>query len=932
MPPDPKETLNLPQTTFPMRANLVAREPQRIAAWDKARLYERALAKNAGGPAFILHDGPPFTNGHVHIGTALNKILKDIVVRYRLARGDRAPFVPGWDCHGLPIEAKVTAQLRAEGRQLDTPGLRDACAAFSAGFIETMRAQFRRLGVLGDWNAEYRTMNPAYEAEVLRVFASFVEKGMVYRSKKPVYWSIPCETALAEAEVEYREHVSPSIWVRFPLAGGGAFGPGAPIGVVIWTTTPWTLPANLAIAVHPDIEYTLVETPSARHLVARDLAETFIADCGLEAAQAGPAIRGADLEGLQARHPFIDRASPIVLATYVTTDTGTGCVHTAPGHGIEDYQTGLKYGLEIYCPVDDQGRYVDDGRVPRELAGVGVLDSGGSCPANDAVLALLRARGALLRQRSLSHSYPHCWRSKTPVVFRALDQWFISVDHDNLRAKALAAIGQVQWVPAWGENRIRAAVESKPDWCISRQRQWGVPIPVFHDEDDRKPLLDAGVVRALADKVAVHGAGLWFRESPETLLEGIRIPDTWRGRRLVKGADTLDVWIESGTSHLAVLRGQAGLGWPADLYLEGSDQHRGWFQSSLWTSLAAAGRPPYRRILTHGFVVGQDGRKISKSDGKPQTAESFVAAHGADVIRLWVASTDFRDDIRVSDEILAHVAETYRLFRNTLRFQISNLFDYDPARHAVPGASLDLLDRWALGKCAELVRQATAAYEAYEFHRVCQLCNQFCSVTLSSQYHDILKDRLYTLAPGAPLRRSSQTAIHRIFLALARLLGPILAFTTDEAWAHLTTRTDHAGDPLLLQGWPTEAESPGFDDAARAVDRLLLLRTRVLEKIEAARQTGAIGKSLEAFVTLRGPEAHPDFQLALGHREALAELFIVSRVDLECLSDGGLAIDVARATGGRCPRCWRWLDDLSGGAENTAHCPRCADALRARQP
>ncbi len=929
MAQDLKDTLNLPRTDFPMRANLVAREPQRLKFWETARAYERAQEKNAGGSLYVLHDGPPFTNGHVHIGTALNKILKDTIVRYKLARGHRAPYIPGWDCHGLPIEAKVTTQMREEGKILATPELREACAAFSAGFIETMRAQFQRLGVLGDWDAEYRTMNPPYEAEVLRTFAAFVDKGLVYRSKKPVYWSIPCETALAEAEIEYKDHVSPSIWVKFPVRKPEALGVegDGDVSVVIWTTTPWTLPANLAIAVHPDLEYVVVAAGAERFLVASALVEKFAADVGLESFTIERARRGSDLEGLATQHPFIDRESPIVLAGYVTTESGTGCVHTAPGHGLEDYQTGLKYGLEIYCPIDDQGRYIDDGRVPQSLVGVTVLETDGVSPGNDAVLALLREAGALLKFKRFSHSYPHCWRSKTPVVFRALDQWFISVDHDNLRAKALEAIGTVEWLPAWGENRIRAAVQNKPDWCISRQRQWGVPIPAFYDEDGT-PFLDTGVVRAIADKVAKHGVNLWFRESVETLLEGVAVPASWQGRKLVKGTDTLDVWIESGTSHLAVLKQRNPAMWPADLYLEGSDQHRGWFQSSLWTSLVTTGRPPYKRILTHGFVVGQDGRKISKSDGKPQTADTFIKAYGADVIRLWVASTDFRDDIPLSDEILSHVAETYRLFRNTLRFQISNLYDFNAPADLVSDEALDLVDRWALGKTDDLVRAVTAACEACEFHRVYQLCNQFCSVTLSSQYHDILKDRLYTLAPAAHLRRSSQTAIYRIFRALARLLGPILAFTADEAWAHFITGSDFTDDLLLLQGWPDPVEVSPHAQAVAEVEQLLRLRARINEKIEGARQSGTIGKSLEAAVTLRGAAGDADMQLALKNRDALPELFIVSQVSLDVKSAGELTIDVVHAPGGRCPRCWRWIEELEDGIKNTHLCPRCAEALR----
>ncbi len=935
MAQDWKDTLNLPRTEFPMRANSVAREPQRLAHWRALRAYERALSQNADGPLFVLHDGPPFTSGAAHIGTAMNKTLKDIVVRYRLARGFRAPFVPGWDCHGLPIEAKVTAELRKEGKTLATPELREACAKFAADHIETMRGQFQRLGVLGDWANEYRTMKPAYEAEVLRVLAAFVEKGLVYRSKKPVYWSIPCETALAEAEVEYKDHISPSIWVKFavPAAEAAKYGLAgeSPLFAVIWTTTPWTLPANLAIAVHPEIDYAVVRHHDARYLVAAPMVERFAKDTGLEGVTVEQTVRGEKLEHLATRHPFIDRASPIVLATYVTTESGTGCVHTAPGHGVEDYQTGLKYKLESYSPLDDQGRYVNDGQVPATLVGVTVLETKGISPANEKVLEMLRERGALLWHTKYSHSYPHCWRSKTPVIFRAMDQWFISVDRDQLRQKALAAIGEVKWIPAWGENRIRGAVEAKPDWCISRQRQWGLPIPAFYNEDG-DALLDASLIRHIADKVAKDGVNLWWRESVESLVAGYTLPEGFAGRKLTKGGDTLDVWIESGASHLAVLQAQADSagGWPADLYLEGSDQHRGWFQSSLWTSMVTKGRPPYKTILTHGFVVGQDGRKISKSDGKPQTSDSFVNKYGADVIRLWVASTDFRDDIPVSDQILGTVSDTYRLLRNTLRFQISNLFDFDAAKDAVPDAQLDLLDRWALAKTAELVQQCTVAYDACEFHRVYQLCNQFCSVTLSAQYHDILKDRLYTLAAGSPLRRSSQTAIHRIFLALARVLGPVLAFTTDEAWAHLTKNADFTDALLLLQGWPDEVAKFADAEAVAAVEQLLKLRSRVYEKVEAARQAGAIGKSLDAAVTLSGPAAHAEFALASKHRGALPELFIVSQVHLHPVDSGDLSIVVDRAGSGRCPRCWRWLEELHGGTENAVLCPRCEEACRGK--
>jgi isoleucyl-tRNA synthetase len=931
MAQDYKNTLNLPKTGFPMRANLVQREPERVARWLSDGVYQAAQDQNRNGPVFVLHDGPPFTNGDVHIGTALNKVLKDITVRYKTARGFRAPYVPGWDCHGLPIEHKVTKELREKGGDLGTTDLRAACDAFAESWIARQRGQFQRLGVLADWQGEYKTKDPAYEAEILRTFAAFIEQGLVYRSKKPIYWSIPCETALAEAEIEYKDHVSPSIWVKFPFPAAKNFGIEAPASVVIWTTTPWTIPANLAIAVHPNLEYAWVQSGAEVYLVAAALVEKFAADCELESYQTLGSVQGAALERLEARHPFIDRASPITLADYVTTETGTGAVHTAPGHGLEDYHTGLKYGLEIYCPLDDQGRYVDDGQIPAALVGATVLETEGRSPANQKVLELLKHAGALLQLKRFSHSYPHCWRSKTPLVFRAMDQWFVSLDRAGMRQKALEAIGQVQWIPAWGENRIRSAVENRPDWCISRQRSWGVPIPAFFDEDGAA-YLDGSVVRAVADKIATRGTNWWFSSDAEEILEGIELPPEWRGRRLKAGRDTLDVWIDSGSSHLAVLkaREQQGLSWPADLYLEGSDQHRGWFQSSLWTGVIAAGAAPYKAVLTHGFIVDQDGRKISKSGAykKPQTADIYVGQYGADVVRLWISSQDFRNDIPVSEEILSHIGETYRLIRNTLRYQISNLYDFDPARHAVPDVELDLLDRWALSRAAELARQIEAAYENYEFHRVYQLVNQFCSVTLSSVYHDVLKDRLYTLAANHPQRRSSQTAIHRIFTLLSKLLGPILPFTTDEAWAHLKSGTDFCSEPSLLQPWP---DVSGWTDeqAAADVDQLLAMRAMVNERIEAARQAGEIGKSLEAKVHISGPTDDGRMQLLQRREAALPELFIVSQVKLEAHSRGDLTIATSKADGGRCPRCWRWLEELSGGPDNTEPCPRCQEALAA---
>jgi len=944
MAKDLKDTLQLPQTDFPMRANLAQREPGRLAHWDKLGLYA-AIQKRRGkdSPLFVLHDGPPFTNGDVHIGTALNKTLKELIVRYKSMRGFRAPYVPGWDCHGLPIEQKVSLALREKNETVTTAELRARCDAFSEEWIGKQRSQFQRLGILGDWANEYKTKNPAYEADILRTFAAFIEKGLVYRAKKPVYWSIPFETALAEAEIEYQDHVSPSIWVKFPVPEAEAkrFGlpSDKPLSVVIWTTTPWTIPANLAIAVNPAVEYVVADLGAERIVVAGALLGQVAAAAKLDPAPAVVhAAAGAKLEGLQPRHPFIDRGSPVVLADYVTTESGTGAVHTAPGHGAEDYQSGLRYKLEIYCPVGPDGRYLDDGRIPAELVGLSALESvedlekKRTSAANVGVLKLLAARGALLAKQSYKHSYPHCWRSKTPIIFRAVDQWFVALDRAGTRARALDQVGAVRWIPDWGQARIRGAVESRPDWCVSRQRAWGVPIPAFYDAQ-KQPYLDAGVVRAIADKVEKVGSNLWYDATPGKILEGVALPAGWPApSALTGGRDTLDVWIDSGSSHAAVLRRhQGGTACPADLYLEGSDQHRGWFQSSLWTSVIAYGDAPYRAVLTHGFIVDTDRKKISKSSSyeKPQTSDAYIAEHGADLVRLWISSQDFRDDIPISKEILSHVGETYRLIRNTLRYQLANLFDFDPARDAIAVGNMDAMDRWALHQAAKLVEAVTAAYENYEFHRVYQLCNQFCSVTLSATYHDILKDRLYTLRGSDPRRRSSQTALHAIFQALVRMLAPILTFTADEAWAFGTARTEFAGDSVHLQDWPVAPAA--WTDAALDADfaALLRLRARVNEAIEPARAAGRLGKSLDAAVALA-----PNDSLApvlARHAGLLEELFIVSHVSIQPPVGSESALVTVRPAQEldrvRCPRCWRWVPGLEP-SEHGSVCSRCVEALK----
>ncbi len=937
MAEDLKDTLNLPRTGFPMKGNLVEREPARVKHWADNGLYTKIREKNRGGPRFILHDGPPFTNGDLHLGHALNKTLKDTILRFKWMRGCDAPYVPGWDSHGLPIEHKVSRELRESGRTDFTPlEVREACASFADRFRRIQRDQFVRLGVLADWENEYWTIAPEYEASELRTFARFVEAGLVYRSKKPVYWSIPCATALAEAEIEYRDHRSPSIYVRFPLTAesAGRLGLDGPASILIWTTTPWTLPANLAIAVHPEVDYLALNLDGENVLVAESLADTVVEACGLQADRGEQRWKGRQLEHLEARHPFIDRASPVVLANYVTTESGTGCVHTAPGHGLEDYQTGRQYGLEVYCPLDDEGCYLDDGRIPAGLAGVSVLETGGKSPANVAVLELLEATGALLKLNFVEHAYPHCWRSKTPVVFRAMDQWFVGLDSAGTRADALKALDGVTFIPDWGRNRLRAAVENRPDWCISRQRSWGVPIPAFYDDDGRA-YLDAGVIRALADKVAREGTNLWFREDAASLLDGIELPVGWPAPdKLRPGSDTLDVWIDSGCSHRAVLRERPGLDWPADLYLEGSDQHRGWFQSSLLTGVIADGAAPFKSILTHGFIVKEDGTKLSKSDGAARPLTEWIGAYGADIVRLWICSQDYRGDVPVSDGIVRNVANSYRGIRNTLRFQIGNLADFDPARDAVAPDRMHPLDQWALNELHELVREVTEACEGYEFHRAFkEFIDPFCATTLSATYHAILKDRLYTLAVDDPLRRSSQTAIHTIFSAFTRLLAPLIPFTADEAWNFAHGDSDFGGQPVALADWPEADEAWRFPAVAGEIRTLRrFLAEHLNDPLERLRQEKVIGQSLDAAAVISGPADDPLFDLLKRYEPDLPELFILSGVTVtEDPAAESVSATVAHAPGIRCPRTWRWVPELVETEEWGPVSPRCRDALERRR-
>jgi isoleucyl-tRNA synthetase len=933
---DLKDTLNLPHTQFPMRGNLVQREPKREAHWSGLDLYGKIQEKNAGGPAFVLHDGPPFTNGDLHLGHALNKTLKDTILRFKWMQGYHAPYIPGWDSHGLPIEHKVSRELQESGRTDYTPlEVREACAAFADKYRKLQTEQFQRLGVLGDWANEYWTIQPEYEAAELETFARFVEQGLVYRSKKPVYWSIPCATALAEAEIEYRDHKSISIYVKLALAPEAKQAlslEDQDASILIWTTTPWTLPANLAAAVHPQVEYSAIRTEKGVLILASELAGEVADACGLETAETIATFSGSKLEGLDAQHPFIERRSPILLADFVTTESGTGCVHIAPGHGLDDYILGIQNGLEVYCPLDDEGCYVDDAQVPSELVGRSVLENGNKpSDANLAVLKLIAENGSLIGKKKIAHSYPHCWRSKTPVVFRAMDQWFIALDKNGDRQRALDSLDQVHFIPGWGENRIRAAVENRPDWCISRQRTWGVPIPAFYDSDGRA-YLDAGVIRAIAAKVAKSGTDLWFEQSAPALLDGVELPEAWPpADELSCGRDTLDVWIDSGTSHRSVLQKRPNLSWPADLYLEGSDQHRGWFQSSLWTSVIADRAAPYKNLLTHGFVVKEDGTKLSKSDGAARPLHEWINGYGADIIRLWICSQDYRGDVPVSDKIVKNVANNYRNIRNTLRFQIGNLHDFEPAQNAVPMDQLNAVDKWVLNELAQLVDQVTQCYEQYEFHRAFkEHLDPFCSNTLSATYHDILKDRLYTRASNDPLRRSSQTAIHIIFSVFTRLLAPLLPFTTDEAWSYAENDSDFSDRPIALSDWPLV--DPAWRDETTAEDIRVLRRflsEQLNDPLEKLRQEKIIGHSLDAKAVITGPESDPMMARLQKYENDLPELFILSQV--EVLSDPAatqISVQAEHADGMRCPRSWRWVPKLVKTDHFGEVSPRCAEALK----
>jgi len=921
---DYKATLNLPKTTFPMKADLTGREPEMLRSWEEGRIYQKLRELRAGREMWILHDGPPYANGHIHIGHALNKILKDFVVKSRSMMGYNAVFVPGWDCHGLPIEHQVDKELGEGKRTVGVVEKRRLCREYAARFIDVQREEFRRLGVLGDWEHPYTTMDHRYEAVILRELAKFVGAGSIYRGLKPVHWCATCRTALAEAEVEYEDHRSPSIYVKFPVKdakGKFAIDPSQGTHFVIWTTTPWTLPANQAIALHPRLSYRLVKTPAGDLILAQELIDAcmkvFNYGKGDYQVTRG-AWAGAELEGVICQHPWMEREVPVVLGEYVHTEQGTGCVHTAPGHGTEDYETGLRYGLKVENPVDDEGRFLPT--LPL-FGGMRVWD------ANPKIVAELRRRGNLLAEGIVDHTYPHCWRCKNPTIFRATEQWFISMEKNGLRQRGLEEIRKVKWIPPWGEERIYNMILTRPDWVISRQRAWGVPIAVFYCQACQYVLAEQHLMERVADLMEREGADVWFLKSPQELLPpGTRCPHCG-GTQFSKEDDILDVWFDSGVSQAAVLETRPDQHWPAEMYLEGSDQHRGWFHSSLLAAVGTRGRAPYKEVLTHGFVVDGEGRKMSKSLGNVIAPQEVMSSYGAEILRLWVAAEDYRDDVRLSTEILTRLVEGYRRIRNTCRYLLGNLYDFDPRQHLVPREALLEIDRFILHRLQKVAGRLLRAYEKYEFHILFHALHNFCAVDLSAFYLDVLKDRVYTSAATSPERRAAQTAMFLLLEGITRLMAPVLSFTADEVWSYLPRRGGEAGSVHLAE-FPQVDETVLDEALGERWERLMGVRDEVLKVLEAARQRKLIGNALEAKVEILA--GHALLPFLRGYAKDLPTIFIVSAVDLKPAPAGSpeLSVVVHRAPGKKCERCWVYRESVGQSAEYPTVCDRCVAVLK----
>ncbi len=921
---DYRDTLNLPKTDFPMKANLPEREKEILEFWKENKIYEKMQLKDRS-KTYILHDGPPYANGHIHMGHALNKVLKDIIIKYKTMKGYYAPFVPGWDCHGLPIELQVDKNLGQKKVSVSVLEKRRLCKEYAEEFVKIQREEFVRLGVFGDWMRPYLTMDPLYEAAIVKEFFEFVKLENVYKGRKPVHWCPSCVTALAEAEVEYNEKESPSIYVRFRVTQEDVerLFPelrGLAVYLIIWTTTPWTLPANLALAVHPEIRYIGIEKDSSVTIFASTLSEDKRQKLNLEG-RCVLQVKGSELEGIKVEHPFIDRLSTVVLADFVDISEGTGIVHIAPGHGEEDYIVGLKYGFPIYAPVDDRGNFTEEAG---DLKGEFVFK------ANERINRILEEKGALLYKERYTHSYPHCWRCKKPVIFRATEQWFISMEKNNLRKRCLQEIEKVRWIPAWGRDRIYNMMLHRPDWCISRQRSWGVPITLLTCERCGTTFKDERFFKRTIELISHEGSDIWFTEPAETFLpEGSRC-EKCGNTSFKKEMDILDVWFESGVSHAAVLDNDSRLSWPSDMYLEGSDQHRGWFQSSLIASTGTRDRAPYSTVLTHGFVVDGQGKKMSKSLGNVIAPEDIIKRSGAEIIRLWASAEDYREDMRLSQEIINRLVEAYRKIRNTARFLLGNIYDFDLEDHS---SRLLEIDRWAMSRLQNLIIKVTEAYERFEFHQVFHSIYTFCVNDMSAFYLDILKDRLYTFRADSLERRAAQWVLYNILSVMTRLLAPVLSFTAEEIWMHMPGRKSIS---VFLAEFP-EPDKKFLDrELEERWQRLIAVRDEVNKALEIKRKERFIGNSLEARVILYAPSEYQE--LLTQYREFLPYLFIVSQVEVRTNKDKKgffeseeiktFSIDIERAEGEKCERCWNWSPSVGRFKEHPSICERCYNVLR----
>ncbi|MCX5845432.1 MAG: isoleucine--tRNA ligase [Deltaproteobacteria bacterium] len=925
---DYKDTLNLPKTDFPMKANLSRKEPELLKMWQDMNIYEKTRQALKGRKPYILHDGPPYANGNIHLGTALNKIIKDIVVKSKNMSGFDSVYVPGWDCHGLPIEHQVEKELGDRKRGMSHADIRRFCRSFAEKFVGIQREQFKRLGVFGEWENPYLTMSYDYEAATVEEFGKLYFKGDIYKGKKPVYWCASCKTALAEAEVEYGDHITPSIYVKFPMISdvSGVIPKlaGEKVSVVIWTTTPWTIPPNQAIALHNDFIYVAVKVNGETLILAKDLLDYCMDAFGYKNYEVLDEFPGSVLEGLKCKHPLVDRESLLIIAPFVTLDAGTGCVHIAPGHGQEDYEIGMKYGLDNYAPVDDDGRYTPD---VQYFAGQFVFD------ANDSVIKKLDEFGALLGHIDIEHSYPHCWRCKKPIIFRSTEQWFISMEKNNLRKNALEAIDNVQWLPAWGRDRISGMIKNRPDWCISRQRLWGVPITMFSCEHCKSDLMTKDIMGNVVKLVNEYGADVWFERDTKDLLPAGTVCPVCGKDQFTRETDILDVWFDSGVSHAAVLEKRSNLGSPADIYLEGSDQHRGWFHSSLLESVGTRGRAPYRTVLTHGFVVDGEGKKMSKSMGNVIDPEEVIDKHGAEILRLWVAAEDYTQDIRISDEILARLVEAYRRIRNTSRFILGNLYDFTSG-DVVSYHDMEEIDRWVLHRLQEIIQQVRDAYSQYQFHLAFFTLHHFCTVDLSALYLDVLKDRLYTSKADSRQRRSAQSAMYGILDSMIRLLAPILSFTAEELWLSLPS---YDGKEISVHLTQFPEVNPQYLDAdlAKSWNTMIALRGEISKAIEIARKNKVVGHSLDARVDIAPPVDLRSF--IEEHREDLKTLLILSQINIvekEAIKDAyvssefeGLTIGVTKARGQKCDRCWIYSETVGMNQEYPAICDRCLTNL-----